>query len=259
MGFAEKRCLDEVKRQCNQNKVHYHELTEEEQKQLNILISTAQDTDGKTTTFPDFIGENGWIEHFKVSSSKHNRKGSESIRQIANANRAIKKQIETSIGEEPLIHPFSSSFYSGGSSLGNYHESLENNWEKHYQSYLKEQEKLKGLEISVFMIESDDNYLKVAQFDDMREGIIQRGNTELPFEIIYDRTILEYILQYAPYIKYVIFKSNFITSVIKTTTIPQILDKLDYSKIYIHSTQGITVRYGFHIGPDSELPDDFRP
>lgn len=259
MGFAEKRCLDEVKQQCDQNKVCYYELAEEEQKQLNILIGTAQDTDGKTTTFPDFIGENGWIEHFKVSSSNHNRKGSENIRQIVSANRVIKKQIEISIDEESLIHPFSSSFYSGGNSLGNYHESLENNWEKHYQSYLKEQEKLKGLEISAFMIESDDNYLKVARFDDMREGMIQRGNAELPFEIIYDKTILEYMLQYASHIKYVIFKSDFITSIIKTAAIPQILNELDYSKICIHSIQGITVRYGFHIGACSDLPDEFLP
>ena len=259
MGFAEKRCLDEVKQQCDQNKVRYYELAEEEQKQLNILIGTAQDTDGKTTTFPDFIGENGWIEHFKVSSSNHNRKGSENIRQIVSANRVIKKQIEISIDEESLIHPFSSSFYSGGNSLGNYHESLENNWEKHYQSYLKEQEKLKGLEISAFMIESDDNYLKVARFDDMREGMIQRGNAELPFEIIYDKTILEYMLQYASHIKYVIFKSDFITSIIKTAAIPQILNELDYSKICIHSIQGITVRSGFHIGACSDLPDEFLP
>lgn len=81
------------------------------------------------------------------------------------------------------------------------------------------------------MIESDDNYLKVARFDDMREGMIQRGNAELPFEIIYDRTILKYMLQYASHIKYVIFKSDFITSIIKTAAIPQILNELDYSKI----------------------------
>lgn len=30
MGFAEKRCLDEVKQQCDQNKVRYYELEEEE-------------------------------------------------------------------------------------------------------------------------------------------------------------------------------------------------------------------------------------
>lgn len=259
MGFAEKRCLDEVKKQCDQNNVRYYELTEEEQKQLKILISTAQDTDGKTTTFPDFIGENGWIEHFKVSSSKHNRKGSENIRQIASANRSLKKQIETSIGEESLIHPFSSSFNSYGNSLGNYHESLANNWEKHYQSYLKEQEKLKGLEISAFMIESDDNFLKVARFEDMREGIIQHGNTELPFDIIYDKTIMEYILQHAAHIKYVIFKSNCKVSILKTAAIPKILDELDCAETIIYPIQGVVMRYGFHIGPDSELPNDFQP
>ena len=89
--------------------------------------------------------------------------------------------------------------------------------------------------------------------------MIQRGNAELPFEIIYDKTILEYMLQYASHIKYVIFKSDFITSIIKTAAIPQILNELDYSKICIHSIQGITVRYGFHIGACSDLPDEFLP
>lgn len=103
MGTAEQRCLEVVKTQCNQNKVCYYGLSKEEQKQLQVLVSTAQDTDGKTTTFPDFIGENGWIEHFKVSSSKHNRKGSETNRKIASVNRAIEKQIKSAFIPEQSI------------------------------------------------------------------------------------------------------------------------------------------------------------
>lgn len=259
MGTAEQRCLEVVKTQCNQNKVYYYGLSKEEQKQLQVLVSTAQDTDGKTTTFPDFIGENGWIEHFKVSSSKHNRKGSETNRKIASVNRAIEKQIKSSINEESLIHPFSSSFYSNGNSLENYRKSLENNWENHYQSYLKEQEKLKALEISAYMIESDDDFLKVARFDDLREGIIQHGNTELPFEIIYDKAIMEYILQHASYFNYVIFKSNYLVSILKTTAISKIIDELDYKNIVVYPIQGIVMRHGFHIGTELKLPDSFQP
>lgn len=259
MGRVEQRCLEEVKFQHDKNEIRYYGMSIEEQRQLHVLIDTAQDTDGKTTTFPDFIGENGWIEHFKVSSSKHNRKGSETNRKIASVNRAIEKQIESSINEESLIHPFSSSFYSNGNSLENYRKSLEDNWENHYQSYLKEKERLKTLEISAYMIESDDDFLKVARYDSLREGIIQHGNTELPFEIVYDRTIMEFMLQYAPYIKYVIFKSKFLVSILKIAAIPEILDGMDYENVFVHPIQGIMMRYGVHIGPESKLPDDFHP
>jgi len=259
MGRAEQRCLEEVKLQYDKNEIRYYGISIEEQQQLHVLIDTAQDTDGETTTFPDFIGENGWIEHFKVSSSKHNKKGSENSRKIANINRAIEKQIESSINEKSLIHPFSSSFYSNGNSLENYRKSLENNWENHYQSYLKEQGKMKALEISAYMIESDDDFLKVARFDDLREGIIQHGNTELPFEIIYDKAVMEYILQHASYLNYVIFKSNYLVSILKTTAISKIIDELDYKNIVVYPIQGIAMRYGFHIGTESKLPDSFQP
>lgn len=103
MGRAEQRCLEEVKLRYDKNEIRYYGISIEEQQQLHVLIDTAQDTDGETTTFPDFIGENGWIEHFQVSSSKCNRKGNENNRKIASINRAIEKQIEDSINEESLI------------------------------------------------------------------------------------------------------------------------------------------------------------
>lgn len=132
MGRAEQRCLEEVKLRYDKNEIRYYGISIEEQQQLHVLIDTAQDTDGETTTFPDFIGENGWIEHFQVSSSKCNRKGNENNRKIASINRAIEKQIEDSINKESLIHPFSSSFCFNKDSLANYHKSFEDNWEKHY-------------------------------------------------------------------------------------------------------------------------------
>lgn len=257
MGRAEQRCLEEVKLRYDKNEIRYYGISIEEQQQLHVLIDTAQDTDGETTTFPDFIGENGWIEHFQVSSSKCNRKGNENNRKIASINRAIEKQIEDSINEESLIHPFSSSFCFNKDSLANYHKSFEDNWEKHYRSYLKEQGRLKDLEVSAFMLDSDDCFLKVARFEDMREGIIHRGNTELPFNILYDRTIMEYMLQYASHIKYIIFKNNFLVSVIKVTAIPTILSKINYENIFVHPIQGIMIHHGFHIGPNSNLPDCF--
>lgn len=70
---------------------------------------------------------------------------------------------------------------------------------------------------------------------------------------------MEYILQHAAHIKYVIFKSNCKVSILKTAAIPKILDELDCAETIIYPIQGVVMRYGFHIGPDSELPNDFQP
>lgn len=69
----------------------------------------------------------------------------------------------------------------------------------------------------------------------------------------------EYILQHASYLNYVIFKSNYLVSILKTTAISKIIDELDYKNIVVYPIQGIAMRYGFHIGTESKLPDSFQP
>lgn len=63
----------------------------------------------------------------------------------------------------------------------------------------------------------------------------------------------------ASYLNYVIFKSNYLVSILKTTAISKIIDKLDYKNIVVYPIQGIAMRYGFHVGTESKLPDSFQP
>ena len=121
-------------------------------------------------------------------------------------------------------------------------ESLEECWKKHLDSLKKENERLRSLHISAILIESDDDLLKVAKFENMQQGIIKPENTDLPFELIYNKNILDFIYQYKGIIKYVIFKNNYCVRVLKVDSIPTIIDSTDWSKLYVYSVSGIVKR-----------------
>lgn len=72
--IEENTILISVKRAMNGNS--WHGLSEDDWKEVEDLINSAKLTDSKSKTdFPDFISNNGFIEHFHVTSGKSTRKG----------------------------------------------------------------------------------------------------------------------------------------------------------------------------------------
>lgn len=67
----------------------------------------------------------------------------------------------------------------------------------------------------------DDIFLPYIKFNDMRNGIIEDDN--LPFEIVHDKEIMDFIQQYQADIQYVIFVSKRIVKILKTSSIHDIL------------------------------------
>lgn len=243
MGKIEESCLNRVKKYCLLNETYYSGITEEEKKSLIALIKTAKDTDGKTTTFPDFIGENGWIEHFKVTSSQSSQKGYESDINHAEMKRSIEQQIgEAKQSENCTNYQFSASTVRQNDNIENYRKSLMTSWKKHYKSYERKQQELKNLKIGVFLIDSDDIFLPYIKFNDMRNGIIEDDN--LPFEVVHDKEIMDFIQQYQADIQYVIFVSKRIVKILKTSSIHDILTEKNYQNFATLPVVGLTIKYG---------------
>jgi hypothetical protein len=242
MGKKEQRCLEAVKSVCKDDRNYYQGISAEEKEEIVTLVETAKDTDGLTTKFPDFIGNNGWIEHFEVTCSNRTRKGYENKIQESKINKAVEQRIDKAKEKEETDFSFSACYTSTNNSLKNYIESLEECWKKHLDSLKKENERLRSLHISAILIESDDDLLKVAKFENMQQGIIKSENTDLPFELIYNKNILDFIYQYKGIIKYVIFKNNYCVRVLKVDSIPTIIDLTDWSKLYVYSVPGIVKR-----------------
>ena len=81
-----------------------------------------------------------------------------------------------------------------------------------------------------------------ADSDDMRNGIIEDDN--LPFEVVHDKEIMDFIQQYQADIQYVIFVSKRVVKILKTSSIPDILTEKNYQNFATLPVIGLTIKYG---------------
>ena len=72
-GEQETNCLTRVKQNLGRNSVHY--FCSDPQKIIRILKSARPNP--AQSNFPDFLFENGFIEHFQITASRETRKGAE--------------------------------------------------------------------------------------------------------------------------------------------------------------------------------------
>ena len=154
--------------------------------------------------FPDFLFDDGFIEHFQVSAANENKKGSEHNIAVNVFERESKEIFEQEKNEflqspprkNPVIgtydlkvtkHEMACPEYSYGSFV----KSFKRNFEKHItslQKYTGEKS------IGIFLIE-----LVGANITIMRNNCFRAF-----YRLEFDRELLTYINQYAEYLKFII-------------------------------------------------------
>lgn len=195
----------------------------------NLIFSVLpNDTDSKTV-FPDFVCNDGFVEHFHVTSGESNRKGynitiEES--KMVNDHENFKEYVMGALPEEnsKILHSnHSTSFWRTGDSLKNFHKSFKTIWDKHILS-LKGYEGIKH--VACFLVSSDDvlavkELIEVEQ-EDGKKGIL--GSRRIPFSLSYDEELLDYIYKFNDLIDYVIYFNKMwgTTEIIPLKNIPEI-------------------------------------
>lgn len=72
----QKEILENVKEIFKRKNYGFHGITFTDKKEFENLLMSVKENDTKNKTeFPDFISENGFVEHFHVTSGKSTRKG----------------------------------------------------------------------------------------------------------------------------------------------------------------------------------------
>lgn len=193
--------------------------------------------------FPDFVSELGFIEHFQVTSSKTNRKGSvhkkeESLffEKVEEEEKQFKNEMDItpSFGEvKPIRHTFSFPKHS----YEFFVESFTNTWNHHIKSY----EKYQGVkDIGAFMIEYQDMALKMWEdFGDIkcevRYGDLLNSQKRYNYyRISRDKELLNFVYEFKNLIKFVIMVCGNNVEVINIENIPELLKLLPY-KFEIHA------------------------
>lgn len=215
---AEQKCLDEVISKFN-SKDCFGMEKEEEEYLRNILTNARLNDYG--TTFPDFIVDNGFIEHFEVTSSLENKKGAkqkkESIKFAKESEKQFSDIIDNTSEDEYKSLSFQKKFEEHNQQY--IRQSIKKNWDNHIKSY----EKFEGdKENSVFLLEySDFGTIETAELVSDGSGIVYRS-----YRVTLDKGMLDWIYPYKDKIKYFILHNNQSTEFVRVDKIPEFKKKL---------------------------------
>ncbi len=157
-GESEQRCLDIVKEKYN-GECRFAMSYED-----NLIIKDALSNakpNPQSSSFPDFIFEGGFIEHYQVTSSYESRKGSMMQRENSDLVRDFNKRVAEATGNLPsdcmtIQSVSSSNLWHKQHSYENFSDSFRKNFENHLESARKYSG---SKEHGIFLIEYTDSTL----------------------------------------------------------------------------------------------------
>lgn len=213
----EQQCLNIVK--ANLSKEMCFGLSDVEYVELSEWIKNARPNE-KSNDFPDFIFDEGFIEHFAVTSSSETRKGSKEKAETVMFEKRnwerFSKRMEEKDAEETIKH-FSNRKIEGHSH-DNIIKSIRRNWEKHIESYYN----FSGCkEHGIFLLEyGDQGALETVE-------ISPEGDEHYwTYRLNTDKELLRWMYDYKGNIEYIIFFSRESIEVIRVDQILRLLDVL---------------------------------
>lgn len=275
-GEKELCCLEKVRKQLAPEDCMG--MTNEDWEEIKKCLKTAVENEQKNN-FPDFVFDNGFIEHFQVTSSKSTRKGSnhlKSIKHYKNETDEKFKQVKKEWEDNPMMYKERKAVQEYVYKEHDY-EYLKQSILHCFENHMNSLDKYDGnKEVGIFLIEYTDCAVSMApNYTDEVFVKINNGDLKLKRKIVgyspaYDKEMLEYFKQLKDKIKYIIWVNR--TSrhiegltgiqccenyddikVIKIDNIPDILANMpvDY-KTYPESVILSSVLHGYSI-PTEDL------
>ena len=239
-GDTEQNCLNIIKNTKDiENPKRYFGFLREDVEEIVECIKKAQ-PNKNLNDFPDFKCNTGIIEHFKITSSKENRKGSLHIKEETCFKKKVELEAEK-IKEQwnkdlnnVKNHSTHWTFKFPEHSYNYFCESFMNNWENHISSL----NNYKGnKDTSIFMIEYSDLALTMYEnvfkewIDGLSNGDIREPETVKFYRILRDKKLLKYIYKFRNTIKYVIFVYGKEYEAIKLNNIPYLLKLMPWDYV----------------------------
>ena len=213
-GEQETNCLTRVKQNLGRNSVHY--FCSDPQKIIRILKSARPNP--AQSNFPDFLFENGFIEHFQITASKETRKGALHKQTQVQFHRKAEQRFQIMCNEMNNAQPTNSltrEIYEMETlpySYEMYEASFRKNWKHHFDSL----QKYAGCrEIGIFLIEYQGPLFKT----------MRRGERVVFYHLHQDARLLRYIAEYQENLSYVIFVDGQNCEVIELENVPALIEQ----------------------------------
>lgn len=221
--FYEKSYVDVSDEEFYKNPLLYFEFSQnafglsyEDEIEVADILRKAKPNE-KSSEFPDFIFENGFIEHFQITASKETKKGAEQARAENDFERRAERN-ERVFQEDCNNNPDFENIRSVRTTMdvpergGEYlHSSFKKNFEKHINSFEKYN---KDTKVGIFMIENFE--FSVTMFENIGDGLkehisygdLRQAQEFSCYRLSRDKELLKYLYDYKDKIKYIIYVYN---------------------------------------------------
>ena len=230
----------------------YFGLTEQNREEFECILRKAQ-PNPNASRFPDFMFDNGFIEHFRVTSSVVTRKGATHTRKEQEFQSIVDTEtamLESEWNETPSFDEVRSKTWMFSNPEHSHEylvDSFKNNWEHHIESYSKYSG---ARQTGIFMIEYPEVALSMCEnvyhpwVNGMSHGDMREQEKFSEYRLSRDKKLLEYVYQFKDRIHYVIFVNLERVEVICTENIPYLLNLLpwDYVICPLHVATVASVR-----------------
>ncbi len=213
----EQRCLDLVIN--NINKKDCFGMSNQQHIELQKWLKAAKPNQN-SNEFPDFIFEDGFIEHFAVTSSSEGRKGAkqkqESLILKRKSETAFFSNLDNSEEDTLVSNSFSRPFEQH--THLNIVNSIKKNWLKHIKSYEK---KMSSSKHGIFLLDYIDINIHTAISRENEPAEIFKS-----YRISADKKLLEWIYTFKEKIEYLILSNPHSIEVIRIDQILNILESI---------------------------------
>lgn len=208
----------------------------------------------RKSEFPDFISDNGFIEHFQITSSEITKAGAEhrkSMSEFEKEHIAKEEGLTKEMNEHPYeIQSIQSVFNYGTHSHENLLSSLKCSLEHHISSSHKY---TGNKDCRIYMIEYDELILSMAidygeVMTDVFYGDLLRRDKTKEYRISRDKDALRYLYEHKVDIDYIVFITDYNFEIINVSNILEIMKLLPFSyNVYpvqmteMSFTQGLSI------------------
>lgn len=244
-GVEEQACLDCVFR----TGVHIWSDSDSERDIIERALKSAKPND-VWNAFPDFICDNGFIEHFEITSTKQTRKGSKMRVQRCDMNQEMDRFRAKMTDAQAQLVPgvvYSKSVQRKMETAT--HEfllsSLKRQWEEHLKKFVLYAEKAGQQDFSAFMVDLRYENL-LFMIEEIPVEIRRAENLQpvrQPYWPMADALLLRRLAGYVGGVKYVIFVKQGRCDVVPMSMLGRIADELVYP-FHIYACPGIVWDYG---------------
>jgi len=232
-GECELRCLNLV-RNSLENEAIYYAMDMSDCNQIKSMFLSAV-SNSKSSQFPDFLCNLGFIEHFQISSGKTTKKGSLHKEAIAKFNSGFETGLEKFKNETECRGVDSGQSYSqiieySGHSYDNLVNSLQKTFKHHIDSF----HKYRGNKnIGVFLIEYNEMAMSMIEdcyvdVHEMRIGDLHKQEHFNDYRLSRDKAMLDFIYEYRNDIQYVVYLCKTAIEIISVNHIPNLKSLLPW-------------------------------